>query len=107
MLADFVAAKAEGSRLFQQGKRGDGSIIWADAAVDIDKMVMSSSWGALVTRGGEPFVSQLAELYFLVRLNIAHIQIKSMLQGTSMSYFAGIMAEDALNMAVKSIKKNY
>jgi hypothetical protein len=107
VLADFMAAKAKGSKLFQQGKKDEGSLEWADAALEIDKMVQSSSWEALVKRGGESFVSQLAEPYFLVRLNVAHVQIMSMSQRPGSAYFAGVMAEDNLNMAVKAIMKDY
>jgi hypothetical protein len=107
VLADFIAAKAKGLKLFHQGKKGEGSLEWADAALESDNMVQSSSWETLVKRGGEPFVSQLAELYFLVRLNVAHVQIMSMSQHPETAYFAGVMAQDNLNMAVKAIKKDY
>jgi hypothetical protein len=107
VLAHFIAAKAKGSKLFQQGKKGEGSIEWADAALETDNMVQSSSWETLVKRGGEAFISQLAELYFLVRLNVAHVQIMSMLQYPETAYLPGIMAQDNLNMAVKSMEKDY
>jgi hypothetical protein len=70
-------------------------------------MVESSSWSTLTKCGGEPFVSQLAELYFLVRLNILHGQIANIQKGTMPAKFAGIMGEDSLNLAVLSLKKGH
>jgi hypothetical protein len=43
VLTDLAAAKEEGSRLFKQGNMEDASLAWKDAALDIDKMVESSS----------------------------------------------------------------
>jgi hypothetical protein len=107
VLANFVAEKERGSRLFKQGNKEEGCLIWQDAALDIDKMVESSSWSTLTKCGGEPFVSQLAELYFLVRLNILHGQITNIQKGTMPAKFAGIMGEDSLNLAVLSLKKGH
>ena len=108
VLADFAAAKEEGSRLFQLRKVDEGTLIWQDAAVDLDKMLESSSWPTLVKRGGECFISQLAELYFLVRLNVAHVTIARMQNPTSLYFeFEGIMAKDALNSATRSLKRDH
>jgi hypothetical protein len=106
ILASFTAAKQEGSRLFQQRKFDDASLAWQDAAVDIDKMLASSSWPKLVKRGGERFISQLVELYFLLRLNIGQVQITTIQTGPG-SAFAGVMGEDALNSAARSILKDH
>jgi len=107
ILSDFTAAKEAGTQLFQQRDLSNASLTWQDAAVDIDKITGSSAWPRLVARGGQPFVSQLAELYFLVRLNIAHIQLTQMTEDPSFAYFAGLMAEDALQCAFESIKQGY
>jgi hypothetical protein len=77
---------------------------WMDAVVDIDKIHDSSSWSCLIRRGGEDFVSQLAPLYFIMRLNVAHIQISKMHESP---YFSGMLAEDALKSAVRSVKKGF
>jgi hypothetical protein len=47
VLADLAATKEEGSRLFKQGNMEDASLAWKDAALDIDKIVESSSWPEL------------------------------------------------------------
>jgi hypothetical protein len=107
VLADFAASKDTGLKLFQQRKADDGCLVWQDAALDIDKMVQSSSWPSLVKRGGQRFVSHIAEMYFLVRLNIAHVQIFNVQRPDKNPYFAGIMAEDALNSAIQSLRSNY
>ncbi|KAF1844857.1 uncharacterized protein K460DRAFT_286700 [Cucurbitaria berberidis CBS 394.84] len=106
VLEELLAAKQNGSRLFQERKFEEACLCWQDAVVDIEKIIQSSSWVTLVRRGGEPFFSQLAELYFLMRLNIAHIEIFAM-QKPGNIYFACLMAEDALKSATRSLKKGF
>ena len=106
VLSLFSTAKEDGSRLFREGKKEEGSLRWQDAALDLDKVHESSSWVNLVRRGGESFVSQLAEIYFLMRLNIAHHFLCSV-QGPQPVPFACLMAEDSLTCAVKSMKKGF
>ncbi|KAF1918150.1 hypothetical protein BDU57DRAFT_586642 [Ampelomyces quisqualis] len=106
ILADFASAKEKGYTLFQQRKFGYGCLVWQDAAVDIDKIRASSSWPNLVKHANENFVPQLAALYFLIRLNIAHIKITEM-QDLRQRYTAGIMAEDALKSATQSLQQDY
>jgi hypothetical protein len=38
ILADFAAAKEQGSELFQQRELSDGCLVWQDAVTDIDKI---------------------------------------------------------------------
>jgi hypothetical protein len=106
VLADFAAAKHEGTRLFQQRNTEQGCLVWQDAAVDIDNMVASSSRPSLSKRGGERFISQLAELYFIVRLNVAQVKISAM-SAPGAEFFEAIMAEAALNSATRSLKQDY
>ncbi|EAT90819.1 hypothetical protein HBI56_216340 [Parastagonospora nodorum] len=107
VLADLVAAKENGSSLFKQQNGGDAYLAWADAAVDIDKILASGAWPALVRRGGKHFVSQLAELYFLLRLNLAFIQIANIQENPGMAFYAAIIAEESLNSAARSTKKSH
>lgn len=93
--------------MYKQFNGGDAYIAWADAAVDIDKIVASGAWPALVKRGGESFVSQLAEMYFLLQLNMVHIQIANIMENPGMAIYAAIIAEDSLNSAARSIRKNH
>lgn len=106
LLADFTAAKEQGSKLFQQRRVEEGCLCWQDAALDLDNTMASSSWPMLLERGGERFVSQLAALYFLVRLNIAHVMITAAQKPTRLNHEA-MMASDSLNMAVKSLKQDH
>lgn len=106
VLADFTAAKQNGATLFQQRKADDGCLIWQDAAVDIDSMLESSAWSTIAKRGGERYVSRLAELYFLVRLNIAHGKLSNMLS-TPEKKFDGLIAGDALNSATRSLRQDH
>lgn len=105
---DFAVEKDKGSALFRERKIGEASLIWQDAAVNIDKIIASSSWPTLVKRGGENFVTQLAELYFLVRINIAHVQITHMRSSNPSTASMGtVMAQDALHQAIRAMEKDY
>jgi hypothetical protein len=108
ILADLAAAKEDGSRFFKQRKSEDAVLAWQDAAVEVEKMVESSSWSKVIQRGGHRFINELSELYFVVRLNSAHVWLNDMqTSGPQLVYYAGIMAEDNLNSATKSLKKDY
>jgi hypothetical protein len=106
VLRDLRAAKDKGSSLFKQGKQDEGCLIWQDAVVNIDKVHESTSWPSLVKPGGEQFVSQLAELYFLVRLNIAHVQIFNVQRSGGMTV-SRILAQDALTGATRAMKRDH
>ena len=102
VIGKFSAEKEEGSRLFREKKPQDAVTCWLDACIDIDKLVESSSWPKLVRRGGVEFVSQLAPVYFLMQLNVAHVRVSTM-----SCFVAEQTAESALNFAVRSIGKKY
>lgn len=104
VLAEFTAAKEEGSRLYRERKADDVCLKWADTAVEIDELLETNSWLKLVSQGKEDFVSQLAPVYFLMRLNIAHVHITKWAENT---FVAESLAEDSLMCAIKSLKKDY
>ncbi len=104
VLAEFTAAKEDGSRLFRDKNVEEACIGWQDAVYDMEKLLESSSWPGLVRRGGDQFVSQVAPLYFLMQLNIAHVQIANM---QTMSFGADVLAEGALNSAVRSMTQGF
>jgi hypothetical protein len=104
VLAQYMTAKEEGSRLFQEGQVELGCLKWQDAAVEIDMLLSSSSWSGLIRLGKEEFVSQLAQIYFLMRLNIIQVQLFKWLEN---SFMAELLAEDSLNCAYNSLKKDY
>ncbi|KAH7348202.1 hypothetical protein BKA66DRAFT_601376 [Pyrenochaeta sp. MPI-SDFR-AT-0127] len=108
ILKEFTIAKQDGSRLFKERKNEEACLRWDDAVVDIDKIHDSTSWANLVRRGGETFTSQLADLYFLMRLNVAYIQLMSA-QNPQSVYLevAPTMAERTLNLAAKSLAKGF
>ncbi|CAO2648304.1 Nn.00g075710.m01.CDS01 [Neocucurbitaria sp. VM-36] len=106
VLAEFIKTKEEGTRLFQERRNEEACLRWQDAAVDIDRLHSSSSWAGIVRQGGEFFVSELAELYFLMRLNIAHVQI-TIMHDPGMAFFAGLMADDSLGCAFKAVEKGF
>lgn len=99
----MVQEKEAGSKLFQQGNIELASLAWLDATADIDRIHQSSTWEELVREGGESFLMSVAELYFLMRLNIAHTELARVV---SEGYFT-ILAEDSLLMARKSLEKGF
>ncbi|KAF2024732.1 hypothetical protein EK21DRAFT_117501 [Setomelanomma holmii] len=103
---DAETAKDKGSAFFKQSQKDNGCLVWRDLAVDIDKAFESSSWPRPVERGGKRFVSQLAELYFLVRLNIAQVQLSNM-QTSDATFMFAMMAEDSLDMAARALKRDH
>lgn len=106
ILIEYAMAKEEGLRLFKERKNEQACNLWQDAVTNIDKIHESSSWPNLVRRGGEGFVSQIAEIYFIMLLNIAHLQLIDM-QVPQSTYFGSILAEDALSSAISAIRKGF
>jgi hypothetical protein len=70
-------------------------------------MLASSSWAALVGNGRERFVSQIAELYFIVLLNMAQAQITMPQRSEQDAHVCGFLGKDALEYAVKSLKRGH
>lgn len=105
LLKDFSSAQEEGTRLFRERRNDEAGLRWEDATVDIDKMHSSSEWVSLAREGGESFVSQLAEIYYLMKFNLAHLEITEMQD--LYDPFARKMADDALKGAIRSCKKGY
>ena len=104
VMTQYIVAKEEGTRLFQEGQVELGCLKWQDATVEIDMLIVSSSWPDLVRQGKEEFVSQLAQVYFIMRLNIIHVQLSNWSES---SFVAEVLADDSLNCAFKSLKQDY
>ena len=77
---------------------------WQDTVYELDKLHQSDSWPNLVRRGGDEFVSQIVPLYFLMQLNIAHIQIGNM---QTFAFGSEMLAEGALISALRSTKEGF
>ena len=106
ILAKFSAAKTDGSNLFLMSKKEDAGLAWQDAVADMDIVHRSSSWADLIRAGGESFVSQFAEQYFLMHLNVAYLQITNM-QSRQPEIYAELMAEHSLDCADCSLRKGF
>jgi hypothetical protein len=104
VLREYQGQKDEGQALFKARKTEDACLKWQDASLEIEQLQASSSWATLTTKGGLPFVSRLAEMYFLMKLNIAHVSINGM---SNNQFGADMFAEDATKMAFRSLKKGY
>ncbi|KAL1600390.1 hypothetical protein SLS60_006775 [Paraconiothyrium brasiliense] len=104
ILSKFQNMKGEGQSLFRSKQTEAANLKWMDAALKIEQLHESSSWPVLTEKSGEPFVARLAELYFLMKLNILQINLTNMEKGIP---FADILAEDALSMALRSLKRDY
>ncbi|CAN9347617.1 unnamed protein product [Alternaria sp. RS040] len=104
VLADFAAEKDRYTRTFKENDIQEACMGWQDAVYELDKLHQSDSWPNLVRRGGDEFVSQIAPLYFLMQLNIAHIQIGNM---KTSEFGSEMLAEGAIMSAVRSMKEGF
>lgn len=98
-LRNMEREKEVGRTWFQQGNLERASLAWLDSAANIDSLRDSNSWKILVRAGGEEFLTSVAELYFLTRLNIAHTELVHAAAG---NYFT-FLAQDTLLMARRSL----
>jgi hypothetical protein len=104
VLTDFQKQKDEGQALYKAKKMDEACLKWQDAALDIEQLRAGSSWATLTGKGGIPFVSRLAEIYFLMKLNVGHIMINAM---TKSEFCTDLQAEDAMVIAMNSLKQDY
>lgn len=103
-LTKYRKAKDQGQSLFREKH--------FEAACLAGKMLLSRSstctkavlGRSLSLKGGASFVSDIAEVYFLMKLNIAHIKIAAMQRG---ELYADIMVQDTLSMAIQSMRDNH
>ena len=85
-------------------KLEDAWLKWQDAALEIEQLRVNSSWEQLTKKGGIPFVSRLAEIYFVMKLNVLHVSISNI---QTHQPFADVLASDVSKMAMKSLKTGY
>jgi hypothetical protein len=104
VINQFQAAKDEGHYLFKLNKKEEACLRWQDATLEIENLQNGSSWNTLTKKGAVPFVARLAEIYFLMKLNTVHLKIAGMEKG---ELYADLMAEDALQMATNSLRKDH
>jgi hypothetical protein len=104
VLAKYQKEKDEGQALYKAKKLEDAWLKWQDAALEIEQLRANSSWDQLTEKGGIPFVSRLAEIYFMMKLNVLHISISNI---QTHQPFADVLASDVSNMAMKSLKTGY
>ncbi|KAJ4347708.1 hypothetical protein N0V95_005162 [Ascochyta clinopodiicola] len=104
VMSNFQTQKNEGQSLYNSNRRDEACLKWQDAALEIEQLHQDSSRNALTEKGGVPFVARLAELYFFMRLNIAHLKTAGMEKGEP---YADIMAEDTLKTAIASLRKDH
>jgi hypothetical protein len=71
----LVASKELGTSKYHAGEITMAYMLWEEPMRDIDRMQRGSSWANLVKRGGEPFIYRIAELEFILSLNMLHAAI--------------------------------
>jgi hypothetical protein len=81
--------KAKVTQLFQQGATDGALKYWAGVIREIDEAHHGSSWSRLICNDGPSFVAKVAELYYTINLNIAHLGLKWMEEGR-MEIFPGV-----------------
>lgn len=104
VLTDFQNQKNEAQDLYKAKAIDAACLKWMDAALEIDQLKVSSSWAVLVEKGGEDFVARLAEMYYLMRLNILHVKINGIIGG---DFVSEMLAKDNLEMVCQSIDVDY
>lgn len=104
VLAKYQKEKDEGQVLYKAKKLEDAWLKWQDAALEIEQLRVNSSWEQLTKKGGIPFVSRLAEIYFVMKLNVLHVSISNI---QTHQPFADVLASDVSKMAMKSLKTGY
>ncbi|OAG01022.1 uncharacterized protein CC84DRAFT_1263082 [Paraphaeosphaeria sporulosa] len=75
VLFEIQTAKQRGNDLFKAKELRAASQTWEEAVNDIERMHQSSSWKNLCVKGDTAFVDAMVELYFLMCLNITHVQL--------------------------------
>jgi hypothetical protein len=104
VLAKYQKEKDEGQVLYKAKKLEDAWLKWQDAALEIEQLRVNSSWDQLTEKGGIPFVSRLAEIYFMMKLNVLHISISNI---QTHQPFADVLASDVSKMAMKALTTGY
>lgn len=104
VITKFKIQKDEGQGLYRSNRRDEACLKWQDTNTEIEQLHQSSSWEALTQKGGISLITRLAEIYFLMQLNAAHILIDGMEKG---QIYADVMAEDVLMMALRSTRKDH
>jgi hypothetical protein len=103
----IIAQKDLANRHFRERNLNEASLTWQDAALDIERIHQGSSWNALTERGGEAFVAEVSNLYFALKLNIAHVQLLG-IQSPRLGFPAAIgIVKDALGCARASMRQDY
>jgi hypothetical protein len=104
VVKDFQAQKDEGQNLYKARNIDEACLKWQDATLEIETLRGGSSWPTLIDKGGVPFVARLAEIYFLMKLNIIHVKISGI---SKHEFYADLLAKDNMEMILQSLKKDY
>lgn len=75
VLSDLRSAKQAGNDYFKAKELRAASQTWQQAVNAIDRIHLSSSWKGLCVKGDTPFIDAVVELYFLMCLNITHVEL--------------------------------
>lgn len=75
VLQDLQSAKECGDDAFRTKDLFTASQTWETAIGDIEHIHKSSAWENLVVKGKTTFLDAIAELYFLLCLNVVHVQL--------------------------------
>lgn len=113
VLAELQTAKQRGNDFFKAKELRAASQAWEEAVNDIERMHQSSSWKTLVTKGDISFVNAMVELYFLMCLNITHVQLTGIdrpIRGYPSAHNSPVylsLAEQQIERVVNARKPNW
>lgn len=104
VISNYQAQKEEGQAFYKAKRPMEACLKWLDAALEIEQLVTNSSWQPLVEKGGRSFVKRLAEIHFLMKLNILHVQIGDVQKNQP---YAKLLATDTVTSVMTSLTNEY
>ncbi|KAF2450370.1 hypothetical protein P171DRAFT_426764 [Karstenula rhodostoma CBS 690.94] len=113
VLSDLRAVKQSGNDYFKANELRAASQTWEEAVNDIERIHQSSSWKNLCVQGDTAFIDAVVELYFLMCLNITHVQLSGIekpIRGYPRTHHAHIylsLAEQQIDRVMNSRQPNW
>ncbi|KAG6359484.1 hypothetical protein INS49_013005 [Diaporthe citri] len=77
VLDHLTARKEIGMQLFKRNEHILASKSWAQDVIEIDLLRRGDDWSGLAQEAGEHFIHQVAETFFQLSLNCAHINLSA------------------------------
>ncbi|KAH7136096.1 hypothetical protein B0J11DRAFT_455011 [Dendryphion nanum] len=107
VLNRIAAEKDSGSKAFLQKDMQKAAEIWFETTLFIEKVHRGNAWSTLVAHGGEPFLKQIAELYFNLHSNVCHVRLSEPLISTLPHSITALLVQDSFQGMMASTKMDH